>query len=288
MSNQHSDRIRIGFVGLGDIGGPMASRCMAAGFEVTLWARRQETFAQFTEHSYRQTETAAEMGSFSDVVGVAVFSEDDVHEVVLGAGGIVEGMAAGGIILIHSTVTIEFAERLAEQCRAFGIVVMDVPVSGLRARALTGELTVMAGGPTEAYRTVLPMLKAMGSHVHRHGEVGSGLQAKALNQVLLVANMATACLALEAGERLGLNRSSVARTMISATGASVGLDLVSGRMSEEPEFRELATRIAAKDLQAFDALVRSRAVEADQLRAIAGKAFDLFERLPAQEAQQSE
>ena len=115
MSN--SQLLRVGFVGLRDIGGPMAARCIDAGFPVTLWARRAAALSRYREGSYRWAESPAGVGRNSDVVAVAVFNEDDAREVVAGEVGIAAGMGAGGIILVHSTVSIGFMEDPAEGVR---------------------------------------------------------------------------------------------------------------------------------------------------------------------------
>lgn len=274
-------QLRVGFVGLGDIGEPMARRIIDANFPVTLWARRAASLEPFRAANFTQAPSLAELGRGSDVVGVSVFSEDDVREVVLGDAGILKGMRHGGIILVHSTVSVGFAVDLERQCSEYGVIVMDVPVSGFRARAVSGQLTVMVGGPRTSFEAVLPILNAFGSDVEYLGPVGSGLKMKALNQALLLANFTSAALALSTGRKLGLDRAATEKVLRSASGSSAGLDLIVSRILTDPAFAELAEKIMAKDLLAFDSLRRSSGVDADEFRAISGRSISAIEQLRA-------
>jgi 3-hydroxyisobutyrate dehydrogenase len=279
MTNDQIGRSRVGFVGLGDIGEPMARRLVEAGFPVTLWARREASLAPFRGTAFRQAGSPAELGRASDVVGVCVFDEDDVREVVLGDAGILSGMAAGGVILVHSTVSVEFAVDLERECAAQGVVVLDAPVSGFRERAESGRLTVMVGGPAASFEAVRPVLDAFGSHVAHLGPTGSGLKMKALNQALLFANITSAALALETGRKLGLGEAETRAVLRSASGGSFGLEMLVGRILVDPQFVELGSKILIKDLGVFDAVCRSAGVDAAELRSIAAQAGDSITRL---------
>ena len=280
MTNDEAGRQpRVGFIGLGDIGEPMARRIIEAGFPVTLWARREASLAPFHGTAFRRADTPAGLGRDSDVVGICVFGEDDVSEVILGDGGVLSGMAAGGVILVHSTVSVEFVVDLERRCASRGVTVLDAPVSGFRARATSGELTVMVGGPAATFEAVRPVLEAFGSHVVRLGPTGSGLKMKALNQALLFANLNSAALALDTGHRLGLDRAAAETVLRSASGGSFGLDLLVGRLRTDPEFAELGSKILAKDLGVFDAVCRGDGVDAAELRGIAAQAETSIARL---------
>jgi 3-hydroxyisobutyrate dehydrogenase len=272
-------QLRVGFVGLGDIGGPMAGRVMAAGFPTTLWARRERSLAPFEGMPYERAETLADLGRASDVVGVCVFGENDVSEVVLGENGILEGMARGGTILIHSTVSADYAVDLSRTCGPWGVTVLDAPVSGFRRRALTGELTVMVGGPPEAYERVRPVLETFGEHVELLGGVGQGLAMKALNQALAFANIASAALALTAGRQLGLDRAATERVLSSASGSSKGMEVLVDRILKDEVYAELVTNIAAKDLAAFDKLCQAAGIPNEELRDLAAGTWERVARL---------
>jgi 3-hydroxyisobutyrate dehydrogenase len=261
----------VGFVGLGDIGEPMAQCIVSAGFPTTLWARREASLAPFEGTAYRRAQSLFELGRASDVVGVCVFGEDDVTEVVLGDDGILAGMETGGIILVHSTVSPDYVVDLARQCESHGVAVLDAPVSGFRRRAVSGQLTVMVGGPAETFHRVRPILDSFGAHVERLGAVGQGLTAKALNQALLLANIASAALALEIGRQFGLDREATERVLRSASGGSFGMEVVD-RALKDPQFAQLATAVANKDLAVFQDVCRSTGVSSDELGGLAAGA----------------
>jgi 3-hydroxyisobutyrate dehydrogenase len=272
---------RVGFVGLGDIGEPMARRLIDANFPVMLWARREASLEPFRDARFKRASSLAELGRENDVVCVCVFGEADVRQVVLGDRGILSGMRRGGIILVHSTVAAEFVVDLAEQCSEYGVIVMDVPVSGFRARAISGQLTVMAGGPKASFEAVKPVLDAFGSHVEHLGPVGGGLKIKALNQALLFANITSAALALSIGRKLGLDRAATETILRTASGGSAGLDLVVSRLLVDPEFFRLGEDIAIKDLAVFAALCQSSEIDAGELQEISAKSVSSLKELKA-------
>jgi 3-hydroxyisobutyrate dehydrogenase-like beta-hydroxyacid dehydrogenase len=271
-------QLRVGFVGLGDIGEPMARRIIDAGFPVMLWARREASLEPFRDIKFKRSASLIDLGRENDVVNVCVFGEDDVREVVLGDDGILAGMRRGGIILVHSTVSVEFVLNL-EKIRSNYGVIMDVPVSGFRARAISGQLSVMAGGPKDSFEAVRPMLNAFGSHVEHLGPTGNGLKMKALNQALLLANVTNAALTLDIGRKLGLDRVATEKMFRSASGSSAGLDLLVGRVLVDAKFAKLAADIAVKDLAVFDALCRSNGIDADEFREISARSISAMKQL---------
>ncbi|MFJ4467066.1 NAD(P)-dependent oxidoreductase [Streptomyces sp. NPDC089424] len=271
-----SRKLRVGFVGLGDIGEPMARRILLAGFPTTLWARRMAGLAPFDGSAYRRAVDLAELGRLSEVVGVCVFGEQDVSEVVLGESGILSGMSPGGVLVVHSTVTVDYVVELARRCAPHGVTVLDAPVAGFRQRAVSGQLTVMVGGPAEAFRRVRPVLDSFGSHVEHLGPVGHGLAMKGLNQALLLANVHSAVLALEAGRRLGMDPEATERMLRTATGGSFGMELLVGRILKDPRFAQLAAGIAGKDLSVFDELCRSAGLSGVELHDLAARGVEFM------------
>jgi 3-hydroxyisobutyrate dehydrogenase-like beta-hydroxyacid dehydrogenase len=272
-------QLRVGFVGLGDIGEPMARRIIDAGFPVMLWARREASLEPFRDIKFKRSASLIDLGRENDVVNVCVFGEDDVREVVLGNDGILAGMRRGGIILVHSTVSVEFVLNLEKICSDYGVIIMDVPVSRFRARAISGQLSVMAGGPKDSFEAVRPVLNAFGSHVDYLGPTGNGLKMKALNQALLLANITNAALALGIGRKLGLDRVATEKMLRSASGSSAGLDLLVGRVLVDAKFAKLAEDIAVKDLTVFDALCQSNGIDADEFREMSARSVSAMKQL---------
>src|SRR5262249_34507570 len=130
--------MRVGFIGLGSQGGPMARRIIDAGYETTLWARRPATLEPFAGTPAKVAASGAELAAASDLVCVCVFTDDDVEEVITGEDGILSGIAEGGVIAVHSTIHPDTCHRLAARAAEQGVSLIDVPVSGGGAAAEAG------------------------------------------------------------------------------------------------------------------------------------------------------
>ena len=122
--------MRVGFIGLGSQGGPMARRIAEGGFETTLWARRPASLEPYAHTPAKTAATPAELAAASDLVCLCVVGDDDVREVLNGDNGVLAGLAEGGIVAIHSTVHPDTCRDIAEMAGAQGVSVIDAPVSG--------------------------------------------------------------------------------------------------------------------------------------------------------------
>src|ERR1700748_3299884 len=116
--------LRVGFVGLGDMGGAIVTRLLAADLPLTLWARRPESLRQFESGRFYEAASPAELGRRSDVVGICVFADADVRQVVLGEAGVLTGLSAGSVLLIHSTVSVATCREVAAQAARAGVAVI--------------------------------------------------------------------------------------------------------------------------------------------------------------------
>ncbi|MFJ8105757.1 NAD(P)-dependent oxidoreductase [Streptomyces sp. NPDC096132] len=215
--------MRVGFIGLGSQGAPMARRIVTAGFETTLWARRPATLAPFEGTPARTAGSPAELAAASDLVCLCVVDDGDVEQV---AERVLAGLRPGGIIAVHSTVHPDTCRRLAERAGARGVAVLDAPVSGGGRAAEEGTLLVMVGGDPEAYAACRPVFAAHGDPVAHLGPVGSGQLAKLLNNLLFTAQLGLAADTLALGGRLGLDRDGLGRILPRGSSASFALERV--------------------------------------------------------------
>jgi 3-hydroxyisobutyrate dehydrogenase-like beta-hydroxyacid dehydrogenase len=261
--------IRAGFIGLGDMGAPMARNIIRAGFETTLWARRSASFDAFSALSFRKAASLANLGASSDILGVCVFGDADVIEVVLGEAGILSGMAAGGVILIHATINIETAERIAHAAAQKGVGVLDAPVSGSGKRAADGQLTIMVGGEAEDFAKALPIMRSYGASIQHLGALGSGQKMKVLNNALGSANLRMAYLAIEIAERLGLDREAAMATLRASSGGSFNLEILIDRLLPNPAFARHAITMVQKDVAIFQSILSTAGIKSSRLDEIA-------------------
>ena len=216
--------LRTGFVGLGSQGGPMAERMRAAGYPLTVWARRAEATAPFIASGANAAASLAELGAVADHIGVCVIDDAGVAQV---CDALIPAMRPGSLLAIHATILPASCEALAERCLVAGIAFLDAPVSGGGPAAATGTLTVMCGGTAEAYEQARPVLESFAATLVHLGPAGSGQRAKIVNNALMAANMGLAHAALGAGAALGIDRTALAELIKAGSGRSFGFEVYS-------------------------------------------------------------
>ena len=216
--------MRVGFIGLGSQGGPMARRIAEGGFETTLWARRQSSLEPYADTPAKTAATPADMAAASDLVCLCVVGDDDVREVLDGDDGVLAGLAEGGIVAIHSTVHPDTCREIADKCAAQGVSVIDAPVSGGAPAVEAGTLLVMVGGADEVVERCRPVFATYADPIVHLGPLGAGQSTKILNNLLFSANLGSAVSTLELGESLGIARDKLVEVLNrgSATSKAVG------------------------------------------------------------------
>ncbi len=216
---------KVGFVGVGQQGAPIAQRIIAAGYPTSLWARRPPSLAPFAGGPAVVVSSLAELGEAADILGVCVVSDEDVRSVLLGSDGALATMATGSLVVIHSTVHPDTCRRVAEVAHHGGVNVVDAPVSGGPAVAAAGRLLVLLGGTTEDAEGVRPLLATFGDPVVHLGPLGSGQLAKVINNALMVAQLGLADDALRIGAALDLDPVALGDALTRGSGASAALDV---------------------------------------------------------------
>ena len=196
--------MRVGFIGLGSQGGPMARRIVEGGFETTLWARRQASLEPYADTAAKTAASPAELAAASDLVCLCVVGDDDVREVLYGENGVLAGMASGGVVAIHSTVHPDTCREVAEKAGAQGVSVIDAPVSGGGPAVEEGKLLVMVGGEEDVVERCRPVFATYADPIVHLGPLGSGQVTKILNNLLFTANLGSAVSTLELGKSLGI------------------------------------------------------------------------------------
>ncbi len=278
--------LRVGFIGLGDMGAPMAHNIIAAGFATTLWARRAASLEPFDATRCRRAESLQELGRHSDVVGVCVVNEDDVREVLLGDSGVISGMRRSGIVLIHSTVSLATCQEVAEAAAPKGIDVLDAPVSGLKDDRAAGRLTVMVGGDQDCMSRAMPVLRAVGEVIRWLGPLGSGQRMKALNNVTCFSNGYIANVAIETGRAMGFDPRTVIDILSASSGASATLRAISIKLAApDAALAEHTSRLVEKDTQVFREFRKAAGLSPSPLEAIGEQwAHNLLPALDPQDA----
>jgi 3-hydroxyisobutyrate dehydrogenase len=223
-----------GFIGLGNMGRPMAGRIAAAGLHLMLWARRPASLDDLLGETVVSCTSPRALGEACDVVGLCVRTDEEVLDVVLREpDGLLGGMRPGSVLLIHATVLPQTIEALYKTARDRGVHLLDAPVSGGAKGAMAGTLTVLLGGDAEAVALVQPVIRTFGRNFPHVGGPGTAQLLKLINNNLTYANVAMSIDALEVATALGVDPKTAATVISISSGASHGLDLIMDRSSME-------------------------------------------------------
>jgi len=235
---------KLGFIGLGSQGAPMARRMIEAGHEVVLWARRPETLEPYKDTTAQFADSIAELGRQVDYCAICVVDDAGVRKV---CDRLLPAMRPGGRIVIHSTVHPGLCRTLAAEAAQRRLSLLDAPVSGGGGGAAAGTLTVMLGGSEKDVAEVRPILESFAGLIVHLGDVGSGQAAKLVNNALMAANLAVAHCSLEVAAAHGIDRNAFAALVKVSSGRSFAFE-VRARMPQPTDFAHGAS-LLAKDLR---------------------------------------
>ena len=266
---------RLGFVGLGAMGFPMAKRLVGAGFEfVKVFDVLEERTRPLVALGAVSTASPKEAAEGSEALVLMVANADQAKGVLFGEGGAAEALPEGAAVVIMSTIGPQDVRELANALAERGLRTLDAPVSGGVARAEKGDLLIMAGGPEDLFEELRPVLGAMGSSVvHCGPHVGDGQAVKLVNQLLCGVHIAAAAEALAYAEALGLAPRFVFETIRHGAANSFMLEDRGERMLEEAFVPpKSALDIFVKDM----GLVRNAAEERGFETPLSSAALELY------------
>jgi 3-hydroxyisobutyrate dehydrogenase-like beta-hydroxyacid dehydrogenase len=218
--------MKIGFVGLGHMGGNMARRLLAAGYTVYGEERSREHSQSLVEEGLQWCDTPREVAEAADVVFTSVPDDEVLEQVASGPDGILAGLAAGKIWVDVSTVSPRVSRKLAERVQATGATMLDAPVSGSVPQVQSGTLTIMVGGDEQAYARVEPVLQELGTPT-RIGANGQGLVLKLAINISLGVQMLAFAEGLLLAERAGIDPQLAGKVM---TESPIGSPMLKARL----------------------------------------------------------
>jgi 2-hydroxy-3-oxopropionate reductase len=238
---------RVGFIGLGLMGKPMALNLLRAGFPLTVHSRSSPPVDALMAKGAARSFNPAEVAAASDVVITMLPDTPDVELVLFGQDGVATGVLEGSLVIDMSTIdpiaTRAFAERLA----GAGVAMLDAPVSGGEIGAIDGTLSIMAGGPAGAFARALPLLEAMGGTIVHCGSAGAGQVTKACNQIVVASAVEAVAEALVLAAKAGVDPAKVREALLGGFAGSKVLEVHGRRMLDAdfvPGFRSV---LMAKD-----------------------------------------
>jgi len=241
--------VKVGYIGLGNMGRPMARNIAAAGHHLAVFNRMPERTTEVAALGAAVAASPREVAAGAEVVCLSVSTPDAVRSVVRRDDGALAGMSAGAVLVDFSTVDPATSREIGAACAARGVAFLDAPVSGGVEGAAAGKLTLMVGGDEAALARARPVLEAVGSRIVHTGPTGSGSTVKLINQMLVGVNLVAVLEAFVAAAVAGVDLPVLYKVLSTSAGSSVMLtrslpDYVLAR-NFQPGF---ALDLLAKDL----------------------------------------
>ena len=273
MTAAEPGRTRVGFVGLGLMGLPMARNLLKAGYPLTVHNRTAAKAAPLVAEGARRADSPAEAASQADVVVTMVTDSPDVEAVVAGERGLLAGARRGATWIDMSTISPDVTRRLGAVAAERGVESLDAPVSGGPPGAEAGTLSIMVGGRADVFEACLPVLQAMGQTIVHVGDLGAGQVTKACNQVVIAATLAGIAEALVLGAKAGVDPALVRKALMGGYAGSRLLEVHGERMIQHAFDPGFFVRLHNKDLHIVIDMARSVAAAAP-VTALAAQHFN--------------
>jgi 3-hydroxyisobutyrate dehydrogenase-like beta-hydroxyacid dehydrogenase len=255
--------LKIGFIGLGDQGGPMAHAIGENGFELHVWARRPEALEAVAGTPHTVHESVPALAVACNIVVLCLRDDNDIWD-VLDRQGLLKALSPGTIVVSHGTGDPDENSRIAAYLSQEGCIFLDAPVSGGRPGAAARTLTTFVGGDTAAFERCKPVFSAFSSKVVQMGPSGSGQLAKLLNNALTMNNLKNAVDVFSLANRLGLNIPSLFEAVSVSSGSSTILKALGTAIT--PQIAPHLQRLMRKDIEHFADGMRHKGLDATELR----------------------
>jgi len=248
---------RVGYIGLGLMGRPVALNLLRAGYSVAVYARRESAALPLVAAGATAYASPQALAAACDIIFINVSDSPDVEAVVLGEQGVIHGARAGCVVVDMSTISPSVSRSIADKLSSKGIDMLDAPVSGGTVGAKAGSLSVMVGGKVDVFKRLLPLFDVIGENITHVGSHGAGQVAKACNQLIVAQMMAAIGEAFVLAEASGVDPGKVREALMGGFAGSRILEVHGQRMLDsdfEPGFK---ARLHQKDLR----IVREAAAE---------------------------
>jgi 2-hydroxy-3-oxopropionate reductase len=238
----------IGYIGLGLMGKPMARNILSAGYPVIVHNRSQASVEELAAEGAVKASSPKEVAKKADIVFTNLPDSPDVEYVTLGEDGLIEGVRPGMIIIDNSTIKPSTARMIANRMKEKDVNCLDAPVSGGDVGAINGTLTIMVGGPKEAFDKALPVLQTIGKSITHIGEAGTGQITKCANQIMVAAQMVAMGELLILAKKAGADPVKVAEAIRGGAAQCWSLDVKTPRLFEGNRQPGFKAYMQAKDL----------------------------------------
>lgn len=216
--------MKVGFIGLGIMGKPMAKNILKAGYEVVVNTHKQAVIDELVACGAKGAASGKELAEQCDVIVTMLPNSPNVRDAVLGVNGVLEGAKAGLVVIDMSSIDPVESRKIGEELAKKGVEMLDAPVSGGEPKAIDGTLSVMVGGKKVLFDEYKPLLDTMASSVVYVGELGSGNVAKLANQIVVACNIAAVSEALAFAKKAGTDPELVYQAIRGGLAGSTVMD----------------------------------------------------------------
>jgi len=196
---------KIGFIGLGIMGRPMAKNLLKAGFSLVVYDLNKEAVADVVKAGAASAHSSRDVAQSTEVIIIMVPDSPEVKEVVLGKDGVLEGVRPGSLVIDMSSINPLVSQEIEKELRKRGVEMLDAPVSGGETGAIQGTLAIMVGGEEKVFKDCVDILNALGKNIVRVGGIGAGGFVKLVNQIIVAMNIAAVGEAFTLGAKAGLD-----------------------------------------------------------------------------------
>ena len=276
--------MKVGFIGLGIMGKPMAKNILKAGYELVVTTHKQAVIDEMVAAGAKGAANGKEVAAQCDVVITMLPNSPNVRDAVLGKNGVLEGAKAGFVLIDMSSIDPVESRKIGEAIAAKGVEMLDAPVSGGEPKAIDGTLSVMVGGKKDLFDKYAPLLKTMAGSVVYVGGLGSGNVAKLANQIVVACNIAAVAEALTFAKKAGTDPKLVFEAIKGGLAGSTVMNAKAPMMLErnfKPGFR---IELHIKDLN--NALNAAHAISASV--PLTGQVMEMMQVLKADEHQKED
>ena len=196
---------KVGFIGLGIMGKPMARNLLKAGFPLVVFSRSKRPVEELVKEGAASGDSPREVAERSEVLITMLPDSPEVKEVILGKDGILQGAKTGTVVIDMSSINPLVTQEIAKILKEKGVDMLDAPVSGGETGAIQGTLAIMVGGEDEVFKDCMEIFKALGKNIVHVGGIGAGGYVKLVNQIITALNLATVGEAFSLGVKAGLD-----------------------------------------------------------------------------------
>jgi 2-hydroxy-3-oxopropionate reductase len=196
---------KVGFIGLGIMGRPMAKNLLKAGFPIVAYDLNKDAVADLVKAGALAASSSKEAAGEADVIITMLPDSPDVKEVILGKDGVMEGIKPGSIVIDMSSINPLVSQEIEKELRKKGVEMLDAPVSGGETGAIQGTLAIMVGGEEKVFKDCVDIFNAVGKNIVRVGGIGAGGFVKLVNQIIVAMNIAAVGEAFTLGAKAGLD-----------------------------------------------------------------------------------